>query len=69
MSENVISLLIPSKDKDLIEYFEVGATLNDVQYYSPIAMFSGTGIVSEKTKIESGPRRGDYNLDIKVIGQ
>jgi len=66
-SANVISLLISGKDKDLLENFQVGAKLDDVQFYSPIAMFNGTAIVSGKTEIESGPRRGDYNLDIKVV--
>jgi len=64
---DVISLLIPSRNKDLIEYLAVDLTLDDVQYYSPMAIFSGSGKVTGKTKIESGPRRGDYSVDIKVI--
>lgn len=63
---NVISLVIEQKDKGLAECFEVGAVLDDVQFYSPIAMFNGTGVVSNKIVIESGPRRGDFSVDIKV---
>ncbi len=53
----MISLLISDKEKELIENLKVGVTLNDIQFYSPIAIFKGKGIVSAKTKIESGPKR------------
>ena len=65
-SGNVISLLIPGKEKELIENFKVGAILNDVQFYSPIAIFNGSGVIDSLAEIEVGPRRGDYNLDIKI---
>jgi tetratricopeptide (TPR) repeat protein len=66
-SGNVISLLISHADKDLIKLFNQGDTLKDVQFYSPIAMFEGSAIVSAKNQIESGPRRGDYSIDLKVV--
>lgn len=64
---NMISLIISSKDKELIENLKVGFKLDDVQFYSPVAIFQGSGIVSAKTKISSGPKRGDYSLDIKIV--
>ena len=66
-SGNEINLLISSKDKDLIDNLKVGFRLNDVQFYSPFAIFNGTGVVSAKTQISSGPKQGDYSLDIKVV--
>ena len=66
-SGNEINLLISSKDKDLIDNLKVGFRLNDVQFYSPFAIFTGTGVVSAKTQISSGPKQGDYSLDIKVV--
>ena len=66
-SGNVISLLIPSRDKDLIECFNAGDTINNIEYYSPIAIFNSSGLISEIVQIKTGPRRGDYNLDIKVV--
>jgi hypothetical protein len=66
-SGNVISLLISHADKDLIKLFNEGDTLKDVQFYSPIAMFEGSAIVCAKNQIESGPRRGDYSIDLKVV--
>ncbi len=65
-SGNVISVLITARDKDLIENLHVGDTLNHVQFYSPIAIFQGTGVISAKTEIRVGPRKGDFSVDIKV---
>lgn len=65
-SGNVISLLISGKDKSLIDVFQPGRKLNDVQYYSPIAIFNGNAMVSAVTEIKTGPRQGDYSVDIKV---
>jgi len=66
-SGNVISLLIPNRDKDLIESFTVSDTIPNIEYYSPIAIFNSAGLVSDIVQIKTGPRRGDYNLDIKVV--
>lgn len=65
-SGNVISMLIAHKDKDLIDFFNEGDKLDDIQFNSAIAIFNGTGVVSHKTKIESGPRRGDFSIDIRI---
>ena len=64
---DLISLLIPGGDTEIINYLQANRTLQDVQFYSPMAIFSGSGQVRSQTKIESGPRRGDFNIDIKVI--
>jgi tetratricopeptide (TPR) repeat protein len=63
---NVISVLLNARDKDLIESLNPGDRLNDLQFYSPIAIFQGTGVVNAKTAIKVGPRKGDYSVDIKV---
>ncbi len=63
---NVISVLLSRRDKELIESLNPGDKLNDVQFYSPIAIFQGTGVVNAKTEIKVGPRKGDFSVDIKV---
>ncbi|HAO21711.1 MAG TPA: hypothetical protein DCQ37_15330, partial [Desulfobacteraceae bacterium] len=65
-SGNVINILISSTDKFLLEHLEVGISLDQVQFYSPMAMFNGKAVVSAKSKIESGPKQGYYSLDIKI---
>jgi len=63
----VINLLISGNDTELIETLNIGVMLDNVQFYSPIAMFNGKAVVSSKSKIESGPKQGFYSLDIKII--
>ena len=63
---NVVSLLISGRDKDLIENIKAGDVLNDIQYYSTVALFNGSGIVTSVKEIKVGPRRGDYCVDIEV---
>jgi len=65
-SGNIISLIISSKDEELIESLKVGYRLDDVHFYSPVAIFRGSGVVSAQTKIKSGPKKGDYSLDITI---
>ena len=65
-SGNTISVVIPARHKDMIDGFQPGLQLPDLQCYSLIAVFNGNGMVSGKTLITSGPRQGDYTLDIRV---
>ncbi len=63
---DVISVVISSNEKDLIDSLNRGIVLPEMQFYSPIAIFKGKGVVAGKTKIRSGPKQGDYMLDIKI---
>jgi len=63
---NVVTLLISGREKDLIENFKVGTTFNNVQYYSNIAFFNGSGLITAVKKIKIGPLRGDYCVDIEA---
>ena len=65
-SGNIISVIISANQRELADTFRLGIRLPDMQFYSPIAIFRGSGIVSGKTKITSGPKQGDYMLDIKI---
>ncbi len=63
---NVISVLISRREKDLINQLKPGDRLTQIQFYSPIAIFQGSGLIEGKTEIKVGPRKGDFNVDIKV---
>ena len=65
---NTISVIIPSDRKDLLKSLEPGLRLKDMQCYSLIAVFNGSGVVSNKSVISSGPKRGHYTLDITIDG-
>lgn len=63
---NVITLFLEGHKKELLENFEVGKTLNNVQFHSTIAIFKGNGVVAERVKMMSGSRKGDYRLELHV---
>ncbi len=65
---NTISVIIPSDRKDLLGALEPGLRLKDMQCYSLIAVFNGSGLVSNKSVITSGPKKGHYTLDITIDG-
>ena len=65
-SGNMLSLIISKQDQSLIEDMKAGMELREIQFYSPIAIFNGSGVVSSKTQIKSGPKQGDFCLDIKI---
>lgn len=62
-----ISLIISAKRKDLLEVLKKGAKLKEVQFFSPFAMFTGSCIVTSHTKIGTGPKRGDFSIDLNVL--
>jgi hypothetical protein len=68
-SGNMLSLIIPSKDEALIAQLQDGVRLDNIQYYSPIAIFMGAGVVASRTQIQNGPKKGDFCLDIKIVNQ
>ncbi|UCD32366.1 MAG: hypothetical protein JSV38_00200 [Desulfobacterales bacterium] len=64
---NVITLFLESHKEELLENFETGKMLSNVQYHSTIAIFKGKGMVIERVKMESGSRQGDYRIDIHIF--
>ncbi|UCD88986.1 MAG: hypothetical protein JSW04_11115 [Desulfobacterales bacterium] len=64
---NVITLFLESHKEELLENFETGKMLSNVQYHSTIAIFKGKGMVTERVKMESGSRQGDYRIDIHIF--
>jgi hypothetical protein len=65
-SGNVVSLIISAKDTDLVGSFTPGIRLRGVHFFSSICSFRANGIVSEWTRIKTGPKRGDYVLSITI---
>jgi len=64
---NAINLIISSKESALLDQLVEGTKLNDMQFFSPIAILNGSGVVTAKTQIKSGPKEGDYSLDITIL--
>lgn len=68
-SGNLLSIIVARKDAEMIEHLTEGSKLKDLQFFSPIAIFNGSGEVSAKSQIKSGPKQGDYCLDIKITSK
>jgi tetratricopeptide (TPR) repeat protein len=66
---NIISVIIPSTMAALVNGFEVGSTLKDVKIYSTAVVFKDSCVISEKRKIESGPKKGGYTLVMKILNE
>ena len=64
---NKISVIVSDKDQGFIDNLEVGSKLDDVQFFSPLAVLRGSGIVSGKTLINSGQKKGSYGVVIKML--
>jgi hypothetical protein len=66
-SGNMLSLIISKQENELIETLQEKMELKEVQFFSPIAIFNGAGVVASKTKIKAGPKQGDYCVDIRIV--
>ncbi|MBW2606080.1 MAG: hypothetical protein JRD05_00445 [Deltaproteobacteria bacterium] len=64
---NIINVIMSGREHERIKNLNIGFKINNIQFFSPIAIFKGSGIVSNMTYINSGPKKGDYSLDIKVV--
>ena len=60
-------MIIPRKEKNLIDSINPGDLIKDIVFYSPVAIFYGEGFVSSKNAIDAGPKKGDFSLEIKII--
>ena len=63
---NVISVIISKTNQVLIDLLKVGLRLNDVEFYSSAVTFKDSCVVSAKSRIKSGPKKGDYTLVFKI---
>jgi tetratricopeptide (TPR) repeat protein len=61
------SIVVSSADRALLDSLKLGKTLHDIQFYTPVTVFRGAGMVSRKSVIEKGPRKGNYVIDISMV--
>jgi len=65
-SGNAISIIIPGGHREVADSFEPGSRLQDIQCYSAMGVFNGHGTVTARSSISSGPKRGDFTLDLTI---
>ena len=59
-SGSTVSLFVSNKDTELLDVFKEGKKLRNVQYFSPFAMFMGSGVVTVKTQIDAWSQAGQF---------
>lgn len=62
-----LNVIIPNNQIKFMEHYQPGDTIEKIQFYSTEAFFMGAVRVASATRIDSGPRKGDYSLDMKMI--
>jgi hypothetical protein len=63
---NTFRFHIKADQKNMLSRFNPGDHLDRVQCYSPSSLFNTSGTVSNKTKIASGPLKGDYTVELTI---
>ncbi|MGD9018203.1 MAG: tetratricopeptide repeat protein [Desulfobacterales bacterium] len=66
-SGNSLNLILPKTEQNLIDCLDVGTKLENIQFFSPIAILNGSGVVTSKNMIRSGPKEGNHSLDIAIL--
>lgn len=67
-SGNMLNLLLSDRETDVLGILEPNSELEPVEFFSPIAMFEGKAKVVSKKKLEAGPKKGDFSVDIQIVG-
>ncbi len=66
-SGNNLNLIVPQTEAGLIECLEKGTRLENIQFFSPIAILNGSGVITAKNRIPSGPKEGNFSLDLAIL--
>ena len=65
----MISVIIPKKDKTLVDKFKNGLKIDDVQLFSPAVVFRSACLVSAVNQIRTGPQKEGYALVMQVLNE
>jgi hypothetical protein len=63
---NIVSIIVTGKDRDLVDSLDVGDRFETLECSSAFAVFAASGVITEKMRIDSGSKRGDFRVDIKI---
>jgi len=66
-SGNTLSFIIPVQETSLLDNLTLGQKIEGVQFFSSIAIFEASALVSGRTEIQSGPKKGSFSLDLKIM--
>jgi tetratricopeptide (TPR) repeat protein len=61
-----INLIVSSKEREIIKLLKKGAHLKGVKLNSPISVDTGNCTVVTVARIDQGPKKGDYSVDLRI---
>ncbi len=65
---SVANLIVSGDQKAVIEKLKKGARIEGVNLNSPISVNTGNCTVVSVARIDMGPKKGDYSIDLKIEG-
>ena len=66
-SGGVISVIVPEEEHALIDRLNVGSILEEVRFFTPVAMFGDDCTITAKTRIETGPKSGNWTIVMRLL--
>jgi tetratricopeptide (TPR) repeat protein len=63
---NTFRFHIKAANKETLSRLNKGDRFDLIQCYSPSSLFNTSGTISQKTKITSGPSKGDYSIELTI---
>jgi hypothetical protein len=63
---SVANLIIPADQQNVIEKMKKGARIENAELNSPISTNTGNCTVVSVARIDMGPKKGDYSVDLKI---
>ena len=63
---SIVNLIVPANNKLVIEKLKKGAQIEGAKLNSPISVNTGNCIVVSVARIDMGPKKGDYSIDLKI---
>jgi len=63
---DTVSIDVPPHRSDLLVYLQYGTRISGMRFFTSIAVFEGRGLVIGRKRIESGPMKNHYSIDIHI---
>lgn len=67
-SDSSIGLLVTNENRSLLKFLSIGTLIHEIQFYSPVTVFRGSGRITGADDIEDGKYRGGVRLNISIEG-
>ena len=65
---SIVNLIVSAKERTVMEILRKGTRVEKVELNSPISINTGNCIVTSVSRIDMGPKKGDYSIDLKIEG-